>query len=127
MTNILKCLWLRCWHLSIFLVLWSFYTHPALLDFVSPRCHVSSFELFFSTTNCQLHIYILKLKYDKYTKMSMIEVLTSVHFLGFIIILRPSSFAWFCATSLPCVFLWTFFFCCQLHISFWNWWISTSV
>ena len=46
--NILKCPWLRCWHLFIFLIFWSFYNPPALAWFCatcSLFCATCSFVL----------------------------------------------------------------------------------
>ena len=83
-----------------------------------------------------INIYILKLKYVENTKIPMAESLTSVQFFGFLVKIpiaksltpvyfffvfwsfySPPALLWFCDTLLPCVFLWTFFFCCQLHVS----------
>ena len=53
--------------------------------------------------------YIIKENPRKITIVPMVQLMTPVHFIGFSVILYPFSFAWFCATWLPCVLLSTFF------------------
>ena len=62
--------------------------------------------------NIRKYTFILSLINEMYMEKAivpMLQLLTCAQFLGFLHILYPSNFAWFCATSLPCVLLWTFF------------------